>query len=106
MLLKEINTDSSVYSFHTIKPFSKNNVLDILRQYEFVFTLEEHSIIGGFASAVMETLIGEKGINTEKIHSFALPSEFTFKVGDQNYLREQYGISPDKIFEKIKNKLQ
>lgn len=103
LLLKEKNIDSSVYSFHTIKPFDKNAVLEIMRQYEHVFTLEEHSIIGGFSSAVMECFIGEKGIDVSKIHAFALPSEFTSKVGDQNYLRDYYGISADKIFTKIKS---
>ena len=105
LLNKEMNIDSSVYSFHTLKPFNKNAVLEIVKQYEFVFTLEEHSLIGGFSSAVMESFIGEKGIDTGKIHSFALPSEFTSKVGDQNYLREHYGISTEKIFNSIKKYL-
>ena len=102
MLLKELNLDSSVYSFHTIKPFDKKAVIDIVKKYEHIFTLEEHSVIGGFSSAVMESFIGEKGIDTSKIHSFALPSEFTGKVGDQNYLRDYYGISTEKIFNTIK----
>jgi len=102
LLKKEMNIDVSVYSFHTIKPFNKKAVLEIIRTYQHVFTMEEHSIIGGFSSAVMETLVGEKEIDTSKIHSFALPSEFTFKVGDQNYLRDHYGISTEKIFASIK----
>ena len=91
-LEQELNVDSSVYSFHTIKPFSKKAALEILRQYKYIFTMEEHSITGGFSSALMETLVGENGIDTSKIYSFALPSEFTSIVGDQNYMREQYGI--------------
>ena len=82
-------------------PFDKNAVIEIMRSYEHVYTLEEHSVIGGFSSAVMESLIGVKGIDTGKIHSFALPSEFTSKVGDQNYLRNHYGISTEKIFDSI-----
>jgi transketolase len=105
LLMKELNTDSSVYSFHTIKPFDKDAVIKIMKQYDHVFTLEEHSIVGGFSSAVMESLIGEKGIDVSKLRAFALPSEFTSKVGDQNYLRDHYGISTNKIFNSIKNTL-
>ncbi len=101
-LLTDLNLESSVYSFHTVKPIDKKVVLDIVRNYERVCTLEEHSIIGGFSSAVVECLIGEQGIDTGRISSFALPSEFTSRVGDQNYLRDHYGISTEKIVNSIK----
>lgn len=93
--------DASIYSAHTIKPFDKSGVLNILRTYNRVCTFEEHSIAGGLASCVMESVIGEKGIDPSIIYAFALPSEFTSIVGDQAYLRNEYGISKEKIIKTI-----
>jgi len=96
------NLTASVYSFHTIKPFDKEGVLEIFNKYSYIYSIEEHSIIGGFASAISESLIGIKNCNIGKFYAFALPSEFTSKVGDQNYLRNIYGLSVNNIVSKIK----
>jgi transketolase len=104
--LKEQGIESSVYSFHTVKPIDIDALRKIFKEYEYVASLEEHSIIGGFASAILESLVGVSGVKLEKYLPFALPSEFTSKVGDQNYLRDVYGISPEKIFGKLINKIK
>ncbi len=92
----------SVYSAHTIKPFDKSGTIDIFRKHKYVFSVEEHSIIGGLASCISESLIGVAGIIMEHYNAFALPSEFTSVVGDQNYLRNVYNISFEKVIEKIR----
>lgn len=101
--LKEKGIESSVYSFHTVKPMDTELVRKIFREYRYVASMEEHSIIGGFSSAILESLVGTPNVKLENYLVFALPSEFTSKVGDQNYLRDVYGISPEKIFLKIIN---
>jgi transketolase len=103
--LKKNNIESSVFSYHTIKPFDSETTQKIFRDYDFIVSLEEHSIIGGFSSAILESLVGCNGIKLENYFPFALPSVFTSKVGDQNYLRNLYGISPEKILEKILNEI-
>ncbi|MBI5218492.1 MAG: transketolase [Bacteroidia bacterium] len=104
--LKNQNIESSVYSFHTIKPFDIELTRQIFKEYKYVAALEEHSCIGGFTSAILESLIGVPEINLGGFMSFALPSEFTSKVGDQNYLRDFYGISEEKIFSTIYEKVK
>lgn len=104
--LKESGIEPSVYSFHTIKPMDVELVRKIFKEYKYVFSMEEHTCIGGFGSALLESLVGVSGIKLENYMMFALPSEFTSKVGDQNYLRDVYGISPDKIFSNIMKKLK
>ena len=101
-LLLNDGESSSVYSMHTLKPIS-DNVADIFLKYKYVFSLEEHTICGGLASILLESLIGKAGINLQRYFAFALPSEFTSIVGDQNYLRNYYNISPEKIVSKIKS---
>lgn len=92
---------SSVYSVHTIKPIDTEKVVEIFEEYDFVFSMEEHSIIGGLYSSMLEVLPGRYGGKLNHYFPFALPSEFTSVVGDQKYLREVYGISANAIFEKI-----
>jgi transketolase len=99
-LLKQ-NIPSSVYSVHTIKPLDTDYIYDIFKRYDYVFSLEEHSIIGGLSSAILESLAG-KNVNISKFTPFALPSIFTSIVGDQNYLRDYYGLSESKILDKIR----
>lgn len=101
--LKNKDINSSVYSVHTIKPIDKNKIIEIFNKYDYIFSFEEHSIIGGLSSAIAEVLIGNPKINIGKFNSFALPSEFTSIVGDQDYLRDYYGISAEKILQRIKN---
>ncbi|MFC2084436.1 transketolase family protein [Bacteroidota bacterium] len=102
-LLNEINESSSVYSFHTLKPINSDMIHNLFKSYKYVFSFEEHTICGGFGSLLLESLIGKSQINLERFYAFALTSEFTSIVGDQNYLRDYYDISTDKIFSKIKS---
>ena len=51
--------DAQVINIHTIKPLDEELVLKAAKQTGRVYTVEEHSIIGGLGSAVAE-LLGEK----------------------------------------------
>jgi len=99
--LDNINIRSSVFSVHTLKPLDSDAIFEISEKHDYIFTLEEHSRIGGLASAISESLIG-KNISLSKFTQFALPSEFTSIVGDQDFLRDYYGISAEKILRRIK----
>jgi len=95
----------SVFSFPTVKPFDAELGRRIFKKYKHVVALEEHSSIGGFTSAILESLVGVPGISLGKFTSFALPSAFAPFVGDQHYLRDRYGISENKIFSAMCKKI-
>ena len=57
--LAENGIDAQVINIHTIKPLDEELVLKAAKQTGRVYTVEEHSIIGGLGSAVAE-LLGEK----------------------------------------------
>jgi len=101
MMLHEINISSSIISIHTLKPFDEDIIRKVFRSYEYIVSMEEHSCIGGLRSCILEALEGVSAIDFEKYFSFALPSVFISEVGSQNYLRNLYGISPEKIFKKL-----
>jgi transketolase len=99
--LANIGRTSSVYSVHTIKPMDTQKVVEIFTEYDLVISMEEHSIIGGLSSAMLECLPGRYAGVISHFHPFALPSIFTSIVGDQKYLRESYGISSTAIYNKL-----
>ena len=91
------------YSFPTVKPIDCEVIMGCVKTADAVFTVEEHNIIGGFGSAVAEVMAGA-GTGTP-LYRLGLNDEYCIKVGSQQYLRNEYGISAGKIVEYISNKL-
>ncbi len=48
--------NARVVNIHTIKPIDKDIIINAARETKAIVTAEEHSIIGGLGSAVLETL--------------------------------------------------
>lgn len=86
--------DARVISMHTVKPLDEEAVLAAASETGGVFTLEEHSVVGGLGGAVAETLL-ERGAPPRVFRRIGLPGiEFSSKVGDQDYLRAEFGLDP------------
>lgn len=88
------------YSFHTVKPIDRDVILDCANRYDYIVTVEEHNVIGGFASAVSEVITdSDENVRLIKI---GLNDEYCSKVGNQKYLRAQYGMTAQDIVKKVK----
>ena len=48
--------DIAVFSAHFVKPLDESTLADVADRYEVLFTVEEHTVMGGFGSAVLEFL--------------------------------------------------
>ena len=70
-----------------------------------IFTLEEHSIIGGFGTAVAECL-ADSDIKPDAFDRIALPDGFQKKVGGHEFLRKQAGLDVDSIVGRIAKRLK
>lgn len=84
---------AGVISAPSLKPFDTDAVLEAKGA---IFTIEEHSVIGGLGGVVAETLM-EAGWRTRPtlFKRIGLPGEqFSSKVGDQDYLRREFGLDP------------
>lgn len=92
------------YSFHTVKPIDKGVILDCAKKYDYIVTVEEHNIIGGFASAVSEVL--SESDEKTKLIKIGLNDEYCSKVGNQKYLRAQYGMVAEDVVNKVKETLK
>ena len=96
-LKKKIDID--IVSIHTIKPFPYDVLEKIISTKRFIFTIEEHSLIGGLGSVIAE-YIAESNFNPI-FKRFALPDEYSHYVGDQNYIRNKLGFTTKSILKKI-----
>ena len=87
---------------HTIKPIDKESVLSNSLNSKLIVTLEEHNIIGGLGSAVLEALAFEK--NTPRKLIFGINDNYV-KSGSYNFLKRQYKLDENHIIEKIVQEL-
>lgn len=88
-----------VVSMHTIKPLDETLVKELAGKTRGIFTLEEHSVIGGLGSAVAEFLAENKWGKIFK--RFGSPDEFCKVTGSQKFMRKSRGISSEQIASSI-----
>ena len=91
----------TVIDMPTVKPLDKKLVLQLVQRHEFIFTLEEHSIIGGLGSAVAEVIAENPIKKILYFHRFGIPDIFIAKAGSQEFLRKKYNLTPEKISRNI-----
>lgn len=86
----------AVYSMHTLKPIDSGCIESVTRAFDVLVTVEEHSIIGGLGGAVAEVMAGVS-VPRARLVRVGLADQFSSIVGDQEYLRRVYGMSPEAI---------
>ena len=90
--LKAEGIDCEVVNVHTIKPIDRETVIASARKTGAVLTVENHNVIGGLHSAVLEALA------QEKIPAVAIGVQDRFgEVGKMPYLREALGMRLEDI---------
>ncbi len=97
-LLAEKGVSAEVVSFPCIKPIDRQKLLELSRRFRHIVTVEEHSIVGGFGSAVCEVL-AESG-STCHVHRIGMEDVYSSIVGTQQYLREEYHMDERAICER------
>ncbi|MBQ8182795.1 MAG: transketolase [Clostridia bacterium] len=97
--LKENGITPTVYTFPTVKPIDKEVITKIAATHELIVTCEEHNLSGGFGSAVAEVLAELP--SHARLLRIGMNDEYSTLVGDQKYLRDQYGMSGEKIAQRI-----
>jgi transketolase len=84
-----------VVHFHTVKPLDEGTLLNLAAPVDAVVTVEEHTIIGGLGSAVLECL-ADHGV-VKPVLRLGLPDRFTHHYGSQEGLLKHYAIDADGI---------
>lgn len=99
---KGINT--WLVSMHTVKPIDRGLILRISKKVKALFTIEEHSLIGGLGSSVAE-IIAENCNKNLYFERIALPDLYDNCVGSQRYLHQRHGLLPEQAADNILKKL-
>ena len=97
-LLKEEGISAEVLNIHTIKPLDTELIVSSAKKTGCVVTCEEHSVIGGFGSAVCEALSGAYPVPVSRI---GVEDQYG-RSGSVPALLELYGLTKENIAEKAK----
>ena len=93
--------DARVINIHTIKPLDEELVVKVAQETGRIFTVEEHSVIGGLGSAVCDALSEKAPTKVTKIGV-----EDTYgESGPAVELIHKYGLDAEGIYKKIKASL-
>ncbi len=95
--LAEQGLSVAVVNARFAKPIDEELIVSLAKQIGRVVTVEENTLLGGFGSAVLETL-AEYGVQVP-VKRIGLPDIF-IEHGDPALLREKYGLTPEGIYQK------
>jgi len=91
--------EAAVINARYVKPLDEELILDYAGRIKNVITIEEHVLMGGFGSAVVE-LLEATGQTDIKVKRIGLPDEFV-EHGKQDILRANYGLTAEGIIETV-----
>jgi transketolase len=88
---------AGIVNFHTIKPFDRETVKRLAREYQSIVSVEEHSIYGGLGSAIAECL-AEDGRTGAKASLVRLGVQDMFgESGTADEVLQKHGLDPEGI---------
>ncbi len=99
--LQKEGINATVVNVRFVKPLDKDLIIKLATRTGKVVTIEENALTGGFGSAVRD-LLGDYNI---KVKSIGLPDKF-IEHGSCEILRAKYGLTKDKIKQRIKEFVQ
>lgn len=99
--LAKVGKECDVWHIHTLKPCDYKNMINSLKGVKTIATIEENT--GGFTQLVSSWL-SQANVHA-KVIPFTLPDDFGHTVGKKEWMLEQMGLSPDKIYERLLGQL-
>jgi transketolase len=94
--LAEDGVRCRVLHVHTVKPLDTPAVVAAARAARLVVTVEEHSVIGGLGSAVLEAL-ADTGEPMPPVRRLGIGDKFADHYGNQQKLMDAWGINASGI---------
>lgn len=98
--LAEEGISVAVVNARFVKPLDKEFIISFAKKTGRLITVEEHAIMGGFGSAVLECL-DANGVTGIKTHRIGLPDTY-IEHGAQKLLRQKYGLDGEGIYASVK----
>jgi transketolase len=102
-LLGGAGISAGVLHAHTLKPFDGTGLLAACEGVELIASIEEHSVIGGLGSAVLECLADAgRLVRTLRV---GFPDAFPKGYGSQDHLLRQAEITPEGIARRVSGEI-
>lgn len=101
-MLAAENINITVLHMPTIKPLDQAFVLAYAARAPVIVTLEEHTIIGGLGSAVMEIIAEANFPEPKRCKRLGIPDVFPDKYGSQASLLAYYELTAGNLIKTIK----
>ena len=99
-LLSEKGINTALYNCPSIKPLDRADIEALASEYDSIFTVEEHSIIGGLGSAVAEILASIKTGKHAVLHRLGMEDCFGESASAEELLAK-YGLDSSGIAERV-----
>jgi 1-deoxy-D-xylulose-5-phosphate synthase len=94
-LLRAEGINVGVINARFVKPLDGEALRRVVRDCDFVVTVEESALAGGFGSAVLE-MAAEAGLDTSRIRRLGIPDKF-IEHAERNELLADLGLDPNGI---------
>jgi 1-deoxy-D-xylulose-5-phosphate synthase len=102
--LSEQGIEVAVINARFAKPLDKTTILNAVKEYPVVLTVEDHCLLGGFGSAVLE-LVSDCGEETKKIVRLGIPDRF-IEHGPRDTMLKILGLDAEGIARKLSSTLK
>jgi transketolase len=90
----------SLYDIWKLKPLNQEQLQLSLKNYEYIVTIEEQTLDGGFGSIISEFICDNQ--LPHKLLRLGLPEKFIFENGSRDHLIDTHGLSSKEITNNIK----
>jgi transketolase len=95
--------EASLWSFPWVKPIDGDAITTLAKSHDLIVTVEEHSLLGGFGTAVLECLADNRLL--VPVLRAGLPDNFVSVAGSQAYLTDIAGFTSERIASKVLRRL-
>ncbi|MEP9411440.1 MAG: 1-deoxy-D-xylulose-5-phosphate synthase [Candidatus Brocadia sp.] len=93
--LSEKGIEVTVVNARFAKPIDRELILELIRNHKLIVTVEDHALMGGFGSAVLE-LVSDAREDAGKIVRMGIPDRFV-EHGPRNLILKNMGLDGDGI---------
>ena len=105
-ILEKENIVCGVMHMHTIKPLDSDAIKKYFPIVKSVVTIEEHTLIGGLGSAILEFCSEKLPQELYKVSRIGIPDKFADQYGSQETLLDHWCINSNEASNKMRKTLQ
>jgi len=98
LALEGIN--ATVVNARFVKPLDKELIIALARSHGSIITVEDHYLMGGFGSAVLE-MLEENRVSDARVLRLGFPDKL-IEHASQSLLLAKYGLDADGIYSRVK----